>query len=379
MRINRLLHHRSTAVMGLIMLLLSGCQFPDLSRSANPTALVGIKVVNQPSPTPTPMLALATRQDPLTGQHSNALPSPTPDPLRFTFPTAGAEPVAIWRPPLYPTPWEPTTNDHFYFTRPIGANEINWPLARYRYGGVFFENTVHTGIDIPAPKGTPVMAAGPGIVTWAGYGLFYLRPELNDPYGIAVAIKHDFGYQGQTLYTVYGHMDDYYVVRGQRVEGGEIIGKVGETGKVTGPHLHFEVRVGDNNRSTARNPELWIAPPQGWGILAGRIMETSGELLKEQIVNIRSQDTNQYWYVITYGGEGVNSDEYYRENMVIGDLPAGKYAVWVGYEGTVFNQSVVIQPGMVTFLTFRGKAGFYPGSPPTPTPNFTPPDVTATP
>lgn len=364
-------------ILALILgLILTGC-LPAAQKEQSPTLAPSkmTAVTQSISPTSTPVLALSGKTTPPTFSPARVIASPIPDPLRFTFPTTNIQPVTIWRPPLYQTPWEPTPHDHFYFTRPIGANEINWPLANYRYGGVFFENTQHTGVDIPAPKGTPVMAAGPGRVIWAGYGLFFLRPENSDPYGKAIAIKHDFGYQGKMLYTVYGHLDDYYVVRGQQVNTGDKIGIVGETGKVTGPHLHFEVRIGDNTYFTSRNPELWLAPPQGWGILAARVMYTSGELLPDQVVNIRSVETNQYWYVITYGGNAVNSDEYYQENMVIGDLPGGKYVIWIEYDSTIFDQEVEIFPGMVTYFTFRGKAGYKLNPPPTPEPDFIAPDA----
>ena len=142
-----------------------------------------------------------------------------PDLLRFTFPTAAPEPISSWRPPLYPIPWEPTAQDHFYFLRPIGANEINWPLAKYRYGGVFFENVVHSGVDIPAPLGAPVLAAASGKVVWSGYGLFYNYEEFDDPYGLAIAIKHDFGYQGQLAVK---HLQTIAVDRVQPVLGGVI-------------------------------------------------------------------------------------------------------------------------------------------------------------
>jgi len=307
------------------------------------------------------------------------VPTPLPEPLLFTFPTVGPDSVSGWRPPLYPIPWEPTPMDHFYFIRPIGANEVNWPLAKYRYGGVFFENTVHTGVDIPAPKGSPVLAAAAGKVIWAGYGLFFLREEFSDPYGLAIAVEHDFGYNGQAIYTVYGHMDEIFAFRGQRVETGQLIGIVGETGKVTGPHLHFEVRLNDNKAYGSRNPELWMAPPQGWGVLAGRIMGSDGDLLYKTTVHLRNIETNRHWFVITYGRGGVNHDDYYNENMVIGDLPAGDYLVWVEYDSTIFNATVQIKPGMVTFVEFWGKYGIYPGAPPTATPNFVPPDSTATP
>jgi murein DD-endopeptidase MepM/ murein hydrolase activator NlpD len=321
------------------------------------TALPGLK---NPEITPLPSPFL---------HPSNDIP-----PLKFTFPTVVVEPITIWRPPLYSIPWEPTPYDHFYFSRPIGANEVNWPLANYRYGGTFYENVIHTGIDIPAPKGTPVMAAGSGTVIWAGYGLYFQKELASDPYGIAIAIKHNFGYQGQALYSVYGHLNSISVVRGQEVIDGQVIGAVGETGKVTGPHLHFEVRIGENNFFVTRNPELWLAPPQGWGILAARIMRTSGELLERQTVNIRSLDLNQYWSVNTYGSPGANSDPYYRENMVIGDLPAGNYVVSIKFEDGVYSHDIKILPGMVSYFRFIGTLGFDLRPPTPPITEFIPPD-----
>ncbi|HSQ26278.1 MAG TPA: M23 family metallopeptidase [Anaerolineales bacterium] len=297
------------------------------------------------------------------------------EPLRFVFPTQIADSTSLWRPPLYSVPWEPTSNDHFYFIRPIGANEINWPLANYRYGGVFFENVVHTGIDIPAPKGTPVMAAGSGTVVWAGYGLYFLREEFRDPYGLAVAIKHDFGYQGNDLYTVYGHLNEITTYQGQEVEAGDLIGYVGETGKVTGPHLHFEVRLDNNNFFGSRNPELWIAPPQGWGIIAAQVMDRSSDFLERHSVMLRNVETNRYWTVITYGKGSVNPDPFYRENMVIGDLPAGKYVIWIKYEGTIYDEIIDVLPGKVSYFRFFGSLGFDSDQPDNSQSKFIPPDA----
>lgn len=370
-----------------LLWLAAGCQLPSgaipalSSPSPNPPALSS-------SPSPSPVVVLnppdAAEQTP-TPSETAPLPPELPvqpptvtiDPLLFTFPTAVFQPSSLWRPPLYPVPWEPTPYDHFYFVRPIGANEINWPLANYRYGGVFFENTVHTGIDIPAPKGTPILAAGPGEVIWAGYGVYLKREDFDDPYGMAVAIKHTFGYQGQALYTIYGHMDELKAWRGEQVQTGDLLGYVGETGKTTGPHLHFEVRIGDNEFPRSRNPELWIAPPQGWGVLAARVMTDSG-LWERATVNLRHLATNRYWYVITYGEGSTNSDPYYRENMVIGDLPAGKYVIWINYQSRIYDQVVEIKPGMVTYFTFRGSRGFDLTPPPPPEPAFPTPQVITT-
>jgi murein DD-endopeptidase MepM/ murein hydrolase activator NlpD len=199
-----------------------------------------------------------------------ALPSatPLPDPLRFVFPTPGPAPVSAWRPPLYPVPWAPTLVDHFYFSRPIAADEINWPSQNYRYGGEFFEDVIHTGVDIPAPQGTPVPGSRVGQGSMGRDTAFTAAERYDRPYGQAVTIRHDYGYQGETLYTVYGHLQRVDVTEGQYVESGEPIGLVGETGRVTGPHLHFEVRLERKQFSYPRAAELWVTPPLGGG--AGR-------------------------------------------------------------------------------------------------------------
>jgi murein DD-endopeptidase MepM/ murein hydrolase activator NlpD len=261
-------------------------------------------------------------------------------------------------------PWAPTIYDHFYFSRPISADEINWPSQNYRYGGEFFEDVVHTGVDIPAPKGTTVLATGSGKVIWAGYGVYRGGNDPTDPYGLAITIRHDFGYKNQILYTVYGHLDRVDVALGQHVELGEPLGVVGETGRVTGPHLHFEVRLGSNDFYSTRNPELWIAPPQGWGVLAGRVMDSNDQLVTRQPIIVTSQSNGQNWFGRSYGPESVNSDPYYQENLVIGDLPAGKYTLRVAYAGVYYTQEIEVQAGLVNYFYFRGKGGFEIGPPP---------------
>jgi murein DD-endopeptidase MepM/ murein hydrolase activator NlpD len=281
------------------------------------------------------------------------------DVLRFTFPTPGPEPVSLWRPPLYEAPWALGPFDHFYFSRPIAADVVNWPLADYRYGGMFLDtDIVHTGIDIPNPRGTPVMAAAAGKVLWAGYGLFTGNNNPNDPYGLAVTIQHDFGYQGQRLFTIYAHLDRIDVVKGQRVEAGQMVGIVGNTGNTTGPHLHFEVRLQRNSFYSTRNPELWLAPPQGWGVLVGRLENNNGTLLMRQSVDVRSKATGHKWTVITYGLVTVNSDDYYQENLVLSDLPAGDYVIETDFGEETYKAVVTILPGAATYFTFMGKDGF---------------------
>jgi murein DD-endopeptidase MepM/ murein hydrolase activator NlpD len=282
-----------------------------------------------------------------------------PDPLRFSFPESNPAPVSAWRPPLYPTPWALTPQDHFYLARPIAADEVNWPLADYRYGGIFFENEVHTGVDVPAPRNTPVLAAGDGKVIWSGYGLYRgVLGDVTDPYGLAVVIRHDFGYRGKHLFSVYGHLQQIEVARGQHVVTGEILGIVGQTGKVTGPHLHFEVRVGESDFFKTYNPELWLVPPQGWGVVVMRLMSTGGLLLREQKVFITSYENGQVWRARSYGEGAVNSDPYYQENLVVSDLPAGWYEIRTSFAGRLYSFDFQIHPGWVSYLSFRGRNGF---------------------
>ena len=225
------------------------------------------------------------------------------------------------------------------------------------------------------------MAAASGTVVWADFGLFLEIPgDETDPYGLAVAIRHDFGYNDQQLYTIYAHMSRMNVIKGQYVETGEVIGWVGTTGATTGPHVHFEVRFPNNSFFYTYNPELWIAPPQGWGVLAGRIMNDKGELIQQMEILVAPERASRTFTVRTYGKEGaVNPDPYYQENFVLGDLPAGIYKVSFKYDDERVQTWVEIFPGQITYLTYKDEVGFNAAHPPAPTLEFLPEVLPATP
>jgi murein DD-endopeptidase MepM/ murein hydrolase activator NlpD len=348
---------RLLAILTLPLVLLASCQFSFPPSRTRPT-LTAVVAVNSP--------ASQTIQP--GGEIETPFPSNEPPPLRFTFPTPGPVPISLWRPPLYDTPWALGPYDHFYFSRPIAANQVNWPLPDYRYGGIFFgSNIIHTGIDIPVPRNTPILAAGSGRVVWAGYGLYYGTNDPKDPYGQAVTIRHDFGYQGQRLYTVYAHMEKILVNDGQEVKTGDVIGLVGTTGMTTGPHLHFEVRIERNSYFATLNPELWLAPPQGWGVLAGQLLNTNGSLLTHQDVTVRNKENGQKWVVTSYGEQPINSDPYYDENLVLSDLPAGPYEIIIDYLENRYTKDIEIHPGAVSYFKFRGKLYFNTSLPSSPT------------
>ncbi len=367
--------NRSRILLAVALLLSAGCApvaTPTLTPQPVPLPSATPQPTDTASPTSTPEIATALPTETLPPPASATpppLPTATIGAIQLFFPTVIPIEGAEYRPPLYPVPWAISPYDHFYFARPIAATFPAEPEWDYSYGGIYFDpDIIHTGIDLPAPRGTDVLAAGPGTVVWAGMGLYSESPNNSeDPYGKAVAIRHDFGYKNQPLYTIYAHMDDIDVIVGQWLNTGDVVGKVGSTGMTTGPHLHFEVRLGKNDFFYTRNPELWIAPPQGYGVLAGRVMGTGGTPLDKYLVIVKSFEPKQEWDLYTYGSElTLNRDAYYNENVLLGNLPAGLYELDIPYGALNRKTTIQILPGQVTFFTFSGFNGY----------DFTPPPTT---
>lgn len=111
----------------------------------------------------------------------------------------------------------------------------------------------HKGIDLAGPVGTPIYATADGTVS---------KAEWFSSYGLYVSIEH-----GGELQTRYGHMSRLNVANGQRVRKGEVIGFIGSTGRSTGPHLHYEVRVSGE----AVNPLPYMQQSEPFAATAGQL------------------------------------------------------------------------------------------------------------
>jgi len=292
--------------------------------------------------------------------------TPTPvQPLVISFPTPAAHPLSEWRPPLFPVPFALSPHDHFYLDRPISVTSVNWPLPDYRYGYLESEtDNPHTGVDIDAPMHTPILAAAAGKVVFTGYGLALGGGNTADPYGLAVVIRHDFSFEGQSLMTVYAHMEKIAVKVGQYVNQGDTLGYVGITGNTTGPHVHFEVRLESQNTYAVQNPELWMVPPTDCGVLVGQFKDTYGDYLTSKTVWIQAESTGKSWTILTYANQQVKNDAYYKENLVLGDLQTGKYKVTILNNYQYYTEEISISPGAITPIAFVSGQGFKSWEPP---------------
>lgn len=271
-------------------------------------------------------------------------------------------PPSDWSPPPLQPPIsrDPYGRDHYWLVRPVDSNGANYGLSYYPYGSDGNEENplrVHHGIDMSNPIGQPVRAAGSGTIAWAADGL---RTEgaifENSPsYGNVIVIEHDFGYRGQPLYTIYAHLSAALVRRDQYVEAGEVIGLVGNTGRVTGPHVHFEVRMGENRYAATYNPVLWVVPYVGHGVIAGRVTDRSGERVDDAPITIRNwanglvaETTTTYVFLDT--GFDVNSDPLWQENFAVADIPVGRYEVIANINGERVSQVINVLEGMTSFV-----------------------------
>ncbi|HXH75179.1 MAG TPA: M23 family metallopeptidase [Bacteriovoracaceae bacterium] len=127
----------------------------------------------------------------------------------------------------------------------LGTGRFMWPVPNFYKVSSHFGprgSKHHDGVDIPAPKGTPIVAVDHGVVIYSDNGI--------RGYGNMLVLAH-----GDDVFTVYAHNNKNLVGKGDKVSKGDMIAHVGNTGRSSGPHLHFEIRV----KNKVRNPAQFLS------------------------------------------------------------------------------------------------------------------------
>jgi len=249
-----------------------------------------------------------------------------------------------------------------WFQRPISLNDNSYIDQTYRYGSTMGGNfQPHQGVEFNNPDGTPVHAIGDGLVVYAGPA---------EAGALTVAIRHDVSLDttgAHYIFSVYYHNSSLAVTVGQRVHAGDVISRVGNTGRATNDHLHLEVHAAPTDDvhfivdSLERyphyttNPELWINPLPGTGIVAGQVFDEAGAPVEQaRVYGIVKQEPAEtpYSYAETYGPKN-HPHPLYGEHFAVSDVPPGTYVMGVEINGRKVYRKVTVEDGKLTWVVFR--------------------------
>jgi murein DD-endopeptidase MepM/ murein hydrolase activator NlpD len=282
-----------------------------------------------------------------------AAPAPWPEGLRgFPRVDSATGPIALPAPPR-----------HTWFRRPIAGTDQPYIDQTYRYGSTMGGNfQQHQGVEFNNPDGTPVHAIGDGTIVWAA-------PAERG--ALTVAMRHDrkLSTEGgpRFLFSVYYHNSLLATTVGKRVRTGDVIAYVGNTGRATNDHLHLEVHsvpfdsvrvVVDSAQRFppyTTNPELWIDPLYGTGIVAGQVWDSQGRPVQQARIYglVKAEPTETPFSFIETYGDRAHGSPIYHEHFGIGDVPAGEYTLGVEIEGRRVFRRVRIEAGKLTWVEFR--------------------------
>jgi murein DD-endopeptidase MepM/ murein hydrolase activator NlpD len=256
----------------------------------------------------------------------------------------------------------PGENEHYWLSYPFpsGYNQVG--SANYQFGSTAGGRyRPHHGLDIANPLNTPVLAVADGEVVHAGPDNPILLGPYTNFYGNAVVIRLNQRLQTadgeQDVYVLYGHLSEVRVTVGQQVATGDLVGLEGMTGIAIGPHLHLEVRIGQNSYWNSVNPFLWMKPAPGRGTVAVRLLTSDGRNWPgARLSLLRYSDGGTRWVrtVENYmDEENLGPDPIWGETGALGDLAAGNYFITGEINGEKIGQNITIYPGQTTFVELR--------------------------
>lgn len=282
-----------------------------------------------------------------------AIPQPTPTPAQMLIP--GRQWADF-------TPAAAPAVDHFWLGQPHPSGYNQFYSPNYQFGSTAGDRyRIHHGVDISNDAGAPVLAMGEGEVVHAGPDNPALLGPYNNFYGNAVVIRLNrrlptFAGE-QDVYVLLGHLSEVFVERGQQVTPDVVVGAVGMTGIAIGPHLHVEVRVGQNSYLHSVNPALWMQNPPGTGSVAVRLLTADGRSWPlARLSLLRYEGGSSRWVrtiEIYPDAENIGPDPSWGENGALSYLAAGAY--WIGgvINGEKVGQNITIYPGETAFVELR--------------------------
>ncbi len=250
-----------------------------------------------------------------------------------------------------------------WLSRPIPGEDNQRIDQTYRYGSTMGGNfQQHQGVEFNNPDGTPVLAVLAGDVVHAGPA---------EQGALTVTVRHDTtiaaGGKQYRLYSTYFHNTELVAKVGDRVRRGQMVARVGNTGRATNDHLHLELSASPTDSlgaivdSTQRfppyttNAELWLEPLPGTGIVAGQVFDSTGAPVPQaRIYGLIKPEPAEtpYSFAETYGERG-HPHPLYGEHFAVSDVPAGTYLVGTEIGGRRTLRRVTVEPGKLTWVVFR--------------------------
>ncbi len=267
------------------------------------------------------------------------------------------EPTNNAKPEEYSQSFQPILSIPF----PLGFNRSSDPT--YRYGSTQNGARIpHVGIEFYNDYGAPVLAAGDGIVAFAGTDDDQQWGQYTNFYGNLVIIEHKIEGIDDSIFSLYAHLSRIDVSTGDAVYKGEKIGEVGKSGAAFGSHLHFEVRFGQPLLSKTRNPELFlelnptIENPDP-ALLVGRVVDKEGNYVEEADITIQKMSaekvSDEYTFFIRSYAKNIPTDPQLKENFLLPNIPAGKYRISVYIKGIFVEKKIEIGSNQLFFVDLQ--------------------------